>query len=56
MHSGQASIRPIQPYTVKTIRYLNKLKPNVFLEEVRRAITEYEALYSVHPLQASYPK
>jgi hypothetical protein len=56
MHSGQASIRPIQPYTVKTIRYLNKLKPNVFLEEVRRAITEYEALYSIHPLQASYPK
>lgn len=41
MVSGQGSIRPIQPYTAKTIRYINKLEPNVFLDEIRLAIPEY---------------
>jgi hypothetical protein len=42
MFSGQNSIRPIQPYTIKTIRYINKLEPTVFLDQVRNTISEYE--------------
>jgi hypothetical protein len=45
MVSGQDSARKFQPYTFKTIRFLNKIEPNVFLDEVRLAIPEYTALY-----------
>jgi hypothetical protein len=45
MVSGQDSARKIQLYTFKTIRFLNKLESNVFLDEVRLAIPEYTALY-----------
>lgn len=41
MVSGKDSIREIQPYTARTIRFLNKLEPTVFLDEIRLAITEY---------------
>jgi hypothetical protein len=45
MLSGQDSIREIQPYTAKTIHFLNQLPPSVFLDEIRHAIPEYTALY-----------
>jgi hypothetical protein len=56
MHSGQDSIRAIQPYTAKTIRYLNKLNAKVFLKEVRRAIIEYENLQSSFPATSAVAK
>lgn len=45
MLSGKESIREIQPYTAKTIRFLNKLEPTVFLDEIRLAIPEYITVY-----------
>lgn len=45
MVNGKESIREIQPYTARTIRFLNKLEPNVFLDEVRLAIPEYTKAY-----------
>jgi len=46
MISGKDSIREIQPYTAKTIRFINKLEPNVFLEEIRIAVIEYDEIYN----------
>jgi hypothetical protein len=45
MVSGKDSIREIQPYTSKTIRFINKLDPTVLLEEIRIAVIEYEKVY-----------
>jgi len=45
MLSGQDSIRPIQPYTAKHVRVLNKLDANTFLDELRLTIPEYLNIY-----------
>ncbi|WP_339145254.1 hypothetical protein [Pseudoalteromonas galatheae] len=41
MISGKESIREIQPYTARTIRFLNKLDDQVFLSEIRLCIPHY---------------
>ena len=46
MVSGKDTIREIQPYTAKTIRFVNKLEHNTFLDEIRLAILEYNEIYS----------
>ncbi len=45
MVCGKDSIREIQPYTAKTIRFLNKLDTKVFLDEIRLAIADYVIKY-----------
>jgi hypothetical protein len=45
MISGKDSMRKIQPYTARTIRFVNKLAPNVFLDEIRQTIPEYIKIY-----------
>ena len=47
MVNGQYSMRDIQPYTAKTVQFLNRLKTTVFLDEIRLALPEYVRLY--HP-------
>ncbi|WP_390241961.1 hypothetical protein [Vibrio sp. R78045] len=45
MINGQDSMREIQPYTARTVRFINKLEPTVFLDEVRLCIPQYMKQY-----------
>mgnify|MGYP005987788975 CR=1 FL=1 len=45
MISGQDSQRNIQPYTVKAVRFINRLELTVFFEEIRNCIPVYIEKY-----------
>lgn len=45
MVCGKSSLRKVQPYTAKTVHFINRLEKDVFLAEAKFAIKEYDNLY-----------